>query len=85
MTGNNASRRKFLKKAAIGTVSVVAAGTVAKKIVSVAANADMKGTDSSYLGRGDKTLEEREYVEMGKREKVARIKMFVDDYKYEAV
>ena len=85
MTSKDSTRRKFLKKAAIGSVSVVAAGAIAKKIVTLAADKQEKGTDLSYLSAGDRTLAEREYVEMSKSEKDAQVKMFVDNYKYEAV
>ena len=85
MTDKKASRRKFLKNAAIGTASVAATAGIAYKVVSAAADASIKGSDKSYLTQGDRALQQREYVEMSRSEKAAQIKMFVDNYKYEAV
>lgn len=85
MTEKSDSRRSFLKKAAIGTVSVVGTAAVAKKVVDVAAKQSSGGSDSQYLGSGDKALAGREFVEMSQSEKSSQIKMLVDNYKYETV
>ena len=85
MTEKNDSRRSFLKKAAIGTVSVVGTAAVAKKVVDVAARHDAGGSDKHYLGSGDKALIGREYVEMSQAEKNSQIRMLTDNYKYDTV
>ena len=85
MTEEKDSRRSFLKKAAIGAVSVVGTAAVAKKVVDVAARQDAGGSDSYYLGSGDRTLAGREYVEMSQAEKNSQIKMLTDNYKYDTV
>ena len=80
-----ASRRKFLKGAAIGGVSLAVSGAVAKKIVTAASEHSRGGDDKPYLSRGDRALMEREYVEMSSSEKDQQVKMFIDNYKHEAV
>ena len=85
MTEKSDSRRSFLKKAAIGTVSVVGTAAVAKKVVDVAARQGSGGSDSHYLGSGDKALAGREFVEMSQSEKSSQIKMLTDNYKYDTV
>ncbi len=85
MTEKKDSRRGFLKKAAIGTVSVVGTAAVAKKVVDVATRQGTGGSDSYYLGSGDRALAGREYVEMSQAEKSSQIKMLTDDYKYDTV
>ena len=85
MTEKKDSRRSFLKKAAIGTVSVVGTAAVAKKVVDVAAKQSSGGSDSYYLGSGDKALAGREFVEMSQSEKSSQIKMLTDNYKYDTV
>ncbi len=85
MTERKDSRRSFLKKAAIGAVSVVGTAAVAKKVVDVAARQDAGGSDSYYLGSGDNALVGREYVEMSQAEKNSQIKMLTDNYKYDTV
>ena len=85
MAEKSDSRRSFLKKAAIGTVSVVGTAAVAKKVVDVAAKQSSGGSDSQYLGSGDKALAGREFVEMSQSEKSSQIKMLTDNYKYETV
>ena len=85
MTDEKASRRKFIKNAALGGVAVVATAGAAKKVASLAVEASMKGSDKGYLSHGDSALTKREYVEMSSGEKAAQVKMFVDNYKYEAV
>ena len=85
MTEEKDSRRSFLKKAAIGAVSVVGTAAVAKKVVDVAARQDAGGSDSYYLGSGDNALAGREYVEMSQAEKNSQIKMLTDNYKYDTV
>ncbi len=85
MADKKASRRKFIKNAALGGVAVVATAGAAKKVASLAVDASMKGSDNGYLNHGDKAFAEREYVEMSNKEKADQVKMFVDNYKYEAV
>ncbi|MDT8317420.1 MAG: twin-arginine translocation signal domain-containing protein [bacterium] len=85
MTEKKDSRRSFLKKAAIGTVSVVGTAAVAKKVVDAAARQDAGGSDSHYLGSGDRSLAGREYVEMSQAEKSSQIRMLTDNYKYDTV
>ena len=85
MSENEASRRKFLKKAALGGAAVVATAGAAGKAASLALEASMNGSDRHYISQGDKALAAREYVEMSPREKAAQVKMFIDNYKKEAV
>jgi hypothetical protein len=79
------SRRSFLKKAAIGTVSVVGTAAIAKKVVDVAALQDTGGSDGHYLGSGDKAIAGREYVEMSQTEKASLTKMLTDNYNNDTV
>lgn len=84
MTGKDASRRRFLKNTAIGGTAVVATAGIAKKVADLAFEGDSKGSDKQYLGKGDSALSERQYVEMSQAEKNSQVKMFVENYKYDA-
>ena len=83
MTGKEASRRRFLKNTAIGGVAVVATAGVAKKVVDLALEGYSKASDKQYLGKGDRSLSERQYVEMSQAEKNSQVKMFINNYKHD--
>jgi len=84
MTGKEASRRRFLKKTAIGSAAVVVTAGAAKKVADLAFEGTPKSSDKQYLGKGDSALKDRQYVEMSQAEKNSQVRMFVDNYKYDA-
>jgi hypothetical protein len=83
MTGKETSRRRFLKKTAIGGAAVVVTAGVAKKVVDLAFELDSKDSDKQYMSKGDRALSERQYVEMSQAEKNSQVKMFIDNYKHD--
>ncbi len=83
MADNDASRRSFLKKAAIGGLALSATAAAAQKVVSVASEVDVKNAYLKDILPGDKVWQGREYVTMTESEKNQLVQRLTQNYKKE--
>lgn len=83
--GKGALRRDFLKKAAIGSLAFATTAGVAKKVVSVATETDVKKAYLNDILPGDSVLKNREYVVMTDAEKKQMVKMFTENHKKQSL
>jgi len=73
-------RRGFLRKAAIGTVSVSGTAGMAKVVVDSTLRPDWQAAYLKDAHSGVQTLLEREYVVMSEQEKAEMLQIFIDSY-----
>jgi hypothetical protein len=76
----SSSRRGFITKAAVGTVSITGTAGLAKVVVDGMEKPDLSDKYRKDSIAGEQELSEREYVLMTDQEKEEMVQQFVSDY-----
>ena len=76
----SSSRRKFFKRAAVGTVSLTGTAGLAKVVVDSVEQPDLTDLYQKDAVAGEQQLKEWEYVVMSDQEKTDMVQSFVDNY-----